>query len=62
MSEPTRTSEELIDFLIKRGHKLDFNDKDKIRELVWNCTTQSYAEGNNSNGCDCGQPSCGYCN
>ena len=58
----TTTSEKVINFLIKSGHELSTDDKDGVREIIWDALTSSYAEGNNRNGCDCGQPSCGYCN
>ncbi len=62
MAYPTNTSEVIILNLTASGHKLSEDDKDMIRTFVWDCSSKSYAEGNNSNGCDCGQPSCGYCN
>ena len=55
----TTTAEEVIEYLKKRGFKLTPADREFIREKIGK-SLQEAAEWQ-SNGCDCGQPSCPYC-
>ena len=59
MCQPTTTSEEIIDFLVKQ-RKLDKEEKNFIRKKVYDAIVGAY--GYTSNGCDCGQMSCPICN
>lgn len=60
MSYPTTTSNEIIQGLIKNGVKLSDKDKKLIIDKVYDSLSSAYQE--QSNGCDCGQPSCRFCN
>lgn len=53
------TAEEVIEYLKKRGFKLTPADREFIREKIG--TAIKEASEWQSNGCDCGQPSCPYC-
>ena len=55
----TTTSEKIILNLLNSGVKLTREDKDMIREVVFDALAESYSY--QSNGCDCGQPSCSIC-
>lgn len=60
MSYPTATSNEIIQGLIKNGVILSDKDKQFIIDKVYDSLSSAYHE--KSNGCDCGQPSCSFCN
>ena len=55
----TITAEEVIEYLKKRGFKLTPADRKFIREKIGGAIKE--ASEWQSNGCDCGQPSCPYC-
>lgn len=57
----TQTSKEIIQELEKTGLKLNANQKQIIIKKVYEAVTNSFEEGCNSNGCNCGQPSCAFC-
>jgi uncharacterized protein (UPF0212 family) len=56
------TSEYLIEYLVKRGYKLDAEEKFIIRGKIHEATSRAFSEGTQSNGCDCGQVDCPVCN
>jgi hypothetical protein len=57
----TTTSQNVIDYLLKRGYKLTSEDKSYLRVVINEATSSSWEEGKHSNGCDCGQMSCPIC-
>ena len=57
-----QTSKEIIQELEKTGLKLTQEQKQIIISKVYDAVVLSYAEGKNTNGCDCGQVSCRICN
>jgi len=67
----TTSSEEIINYLKGKGHKLTDEDRTFIRSKVLEIMKDSYDYGQaeereiskpDEPGCDCGQPSCPYCN
>ena len=56
----TTTSRNIIKELQKSGIKLTDENKQMIINKVYKAITAAYSY--ESNGCDCGQPSCGICN
>ena len=58
----TQTSKEIIQELEKTGLKLTKEQKKIIISKVYKAVKLSYSEGQNTNGCNCGQPSCSFCN
>lgn len=65
----TTSSEEIIEYFKKRGHKLNDEEKNFIRSKVLEIMKDSYDFGQSEErekgqikpDCDCGQPSCPYC-
>lgn len=61
-----KMSKEILQELKKTGLVLTEQQKLIIIEKVYDLAVSSYAEGkrikDTGNGCDCGQPSCRYCN
>lgn len=60
MAQPTTTSEEILEYLVDNGFKLTPKHRDFIRGKIYDAVSDAYKE--QSNGCDCGQPSCPRCN
>ena len=58
----TQTSKEIIQELERLNIPLTPEAKTIIIDKVYTALTLTYDEARNSNGCDCGQPSCSYCN
>jgi len=56
------TSKKVLDYLKKKDISLTKEDKTFIRSTINEATSSSWNKGTRSNGCDCGQPSCSYCN
>ena len=56
----TVTSRNIITELQKSGLKLTDANKQMIIDKVYRAITKAYSY--QSNGCDCGQPSCHICN
>lgn len=58
----TQTSKEIIQELEKTGLKLNLKQKEIIIKKVYKAITDSSEKTFNNNGCNCGQPSCSFCN
>lgn len=56
----TQTSEDVLKYLKDKKIKLSNDDKEFIRKKIYDAIVE--AGEWESNGCDCGQPSCPYCN
>ena len=56
----TSTSNNVILFLEKQGHKLTQDEKDHIHVEIFDALVAASEE--ESNGCDCGQMGCPICN
>lgn len=57
----TQTAKDIIEYLEKR-YNIDISTKNYIINKINKALENAYAEGGNSNGCNCGQPSCSFCN
>lgn len=57
----TQTAKEIVEYLQKR-YDINISTKNYLINKIDKAIADAYAEANNSNGCDCGQPSCRYCN
>ena len=55
------TSQKVINYLRDRKIKLTEEDKSFLRTTINEATSSAWEEAKNSNGCDCGQPSCPRC-
>jgi hypothetical protein len=66
-------SKNILNYLKVRGHQLTKDDEQLVEDMVQSLTRISYSEGcedavnehnnrDDSNGCDCYQPSCPRCN
>jgi len=55
----TQTSEDVLKYLKDKKIKLSDADKEFIRKKIYDAIVE--AGEYQSNGCDCGQPSCPYC-